>query len=159
MGVREVREGDLPEVVAMVYGLAEYERAPDDCKLTVEQLRGALFGPHPALFGHVAEVPETGELAGMALWFLNFSTWEGEHGIYLEDLFVRPEHRGGGYGKALMVELARVCERNGYRRLQWAVLDWNQPSIDFYRSLGAVPEDEWVGYRLTDDALTELASG
>lgn len=95
---------------------------------------------------------------GFALWFLNFSTWRGVHGIYLEDLYVRPTSRGGGHGKALLAELARICVERGYERLEWSVLNWNTPSIDFYESLGARPQDEWTVYRLTDGALAELGS-
>lgn len=155
--VRSVAEADLASVVAMVHELAEYERAPEQCHLTVDQLRVALFGPAPALFGHVAELPG-GELVGIALWFLNFSTWDGVHGIYLEDLYVRPEHRGGGHGRALLAELAAECARRGYTRLQWSVLDWNEPSIQFYRRLGAEHASEWLGYRLDGPALHRLAA-
>jgi GNAT superfamily N-acetyltransferase len=155
--IRPVAEADLGSVVAMVHELADYERAPDQCHLTVEQLRTALFGDRPALFGHVAELPG-GELVGIALWFLNFSTWDGVHGIYLEDLYVRAEHRGGGHGRALLAELAAECARRGYTRLQWSVLDWNEPSIQFYRRLGAKHESEWLGYRLDGPALHRLAT-
>ncbi|WP_225978408.1 GNAT family N-acetyltransferase [Gandjariella thermophila] len=152
--VRRVRESDVHAVVHLVHRLAEYERAPEQCHLTSDQLRAALFAPSPALFGHVAEV--AGEVVGFALWFLNFSTWDGVHGIYLEDLFVVPEHRGSGLGRALLTELAEECVRRGYSRLQWWVLNWNTPAIDFYKSVGAVPMDEWTVYRLTGDALTAL---
>ncbi|MBO0875804.1 MAG: GNAT family N-acetyltransferase [Pseudonocardia sp.] len=141
----------------MVHELAEYERAPEQCHLTVDQLRAALFGTTPALFGHVAELPG-GELVGMALWFLNYSTWDGVHGIYLEDLYVRQEHRGGGHGRALLAALAAECARRGYTRLQWSVLDWNEPSIQFYRRLGAEHTPEWLGYRLDGPALERLAA-
>ncbi|MEU4604821.1 GNAT family N-acetyltransferase [Kribbella sp. NPDC023972] len=154
--VRRARPDDVPAIVELVYGLAEYERAPDECKLTAEQLRTALFGDSPKVFCHVAE--HEGVVAGCAIWFLNFSTWRGVHGIYLEDLFVRPETRGTGLGKALLVALAQECVRNNYERLEWSVLDWNAPAIDFYKSLGAHPQNEWTTYRLTDDALTDLAS-
>jgi GNAT superfamily N-acetyltransferase len=117
-------------------------------------LRACLFGPSPALFGHVAELD--GAVVGVALWFLNFSTWRGVHGIHLEDLFVRPAHRGGGLGKALLATLAQECVDRGYGRLEWAVLTWNTPAIGFYRSLGAVPIDEWTMFRLADDALAAL---
>lgn len=156
--VRPVAETDVAAVVDMVHELAEYERASHECHLTVDALRLALFGDRPALFGHVVELPGGPELVGMALWFLNFSTWDGVHGIYIEDLYVRPEHRGGGFGRALLVELATECVRRGYTRLQWSVLDWNEPSVQFYRGLGARPFEEWVGYRLTGDALRELAA-
>jgi GNAT superfamily N-acetyltransferase len=154
--VRRARPDDVPAIVELVYGLAEYERAPDECKLTAEQLRTALFGDSPQVFCHVAE--HEGVVAGCAIWFLNFSTWRGVHGIYLEDLFVRPETRGTGLGKALLVALAQECVRNNYERLEWSVLDWNTPTIDFYKSLGAHPQNEWTTYRLTDNALTALAS-
>lgn len=154
--VRRITETDVPEVVRMVHDLAEYERIPD-CHLTEEQLAAALFGPAPALFAHVAEVEDA--VVGCALWFLNYSTFRGGHGIYLEDLYVTPEHRGAGLGRALLTALAEECVRRGYARLEWAVLDWNAPSIGFYKSLGARPMDEWTVYRLTDEALRELGSG
>jgi GNAT superfamily N-acetyltransferase len=154
--IRRARPDDVPAIVDLVYGLAEYERAPDECRLTAEQLQTALFGEKPAVFCHVAETG--GEVVGCALWFLNFSTWRGVHGIYLEDLFVRPEQRGSGLGKALLIALAQECVSNGYERLEWSVLDWNTPAIDFYKSLGALPQDEWTTFRLTDTALTQLGS-
>jgi GNAT superfamily N-acetyltransferase len=152
--IRRIQPSDVDRAVELVYELAEYERARDECHLTAEQLHTALFGPSPALFGHVAELD--GEVVGVALWFLNFSTWRGVHGIYLEDLFVRPRHRGSGLGRALLTALAQECVARGYRRLEWAVLDWNQPAIDFYKAMGAVPMDEWTVYRLSGDALTAL---
>jgi ribosomal protein S18 acetylase RimI-like enzyme len=154
--VRRVQESDLDAVVALVHELAAYERAPEQCQLTAAQLRSALFGAQPALFGHVAEVG--GEIAGFALWFLNFSTWDGVHGIYLEDLYVRPECRGAGLGRELLAALAVECVRRGYSRLQWSVLDWNEPAIGFYRRLGAIPMDEWTVFRADGPALTALAS-
>jgi GNAT superfamily N-acetyltransferase len=141
-------------VVGLVYELAEYERAPRECHLTADQLRTALFGESPALFGHVAEVD--GVVVGCALWFLNFSTWRGAHGIYLEDLYVTPDQRGSGLGKALLAALAGECVRRGYARLEWWVLNWN-PATGFYKSLGAIPMDEWTVYRLTDEPLQSLA--
>ncbi len=124
--------------------------------MTVEQLHEALFGEQVSLYGLVAEMD--GKVVGFAVWFRNFSTWRGRHGIYLEDLFVAPEHRGAGLGKALLAALAQECVTNGYPRLEWWVLDWNGPSIGFYRSLGAVAMDEWTVFRLTGDALAELAA-
>ena len=153
--IRRIEQADLPVVVEMVHELALYEREPDECHLTVGQLESALFSEAPALFGHVAEVD--GEVAGVALWFLNFSTWRGTHGIYLEDLYVRPAHRGSGVGQELLTELARECVARGYERLEWSVLDWNEPALGFYRSLGAVGMDEWTVHRLTDGALRGLA--
>lgn len=142
-------------MVALVHELAGYERASDYCRLTATKLRAALFGPQPALFGHIVEVD--GEVAGCALWFLNFSTWDGVHGIYLEDLFVRPEHRGAGWGRKLLAALAAECLRCGYSRLQWAVLDWNEPAIGFYHRLGAAPIEDWTMFRLDGPALSVLA--
>ncbi|MEV8514038.1 GNAT family N-acetyltransferase [Dactylosporangium sp. NPDC051484] len=139
----------------MVYELAEFERARDECHLTPDQLTAALFGPSPAVFCHVAE--DTGTPVGMALWFLTYSTWEGVHGIYLEDLYVRPSARGTGTGKALVAALAAVCVERGYQRLEWAVLDWN-PARQFYGALGAAPKSEWVPYRLCGAPLAELAA-
>ncbi|BAJ30725.1 MULTISPECIES: GNAT family N-acetyltransferase [Kitasatospora] len=156
--IRTATPDDVPFIHAMIRELADYERALSDAKATEEQLRDALFGEHPAVFGLIAE-EESGERVGFALWFRNFSTWRGTHGIYLEDLYVRPEKRGGGHGKALLTELARICVERGYQRLEWSVLDWNEPSIGFYKSLGAVPMDEWTVFRLTDGALAELGSG
>ncbi len=156
--IRTATPADVPSVHAMIRELAEYERALHEAVATEEQLHDALFGEHPAVFGLIAE-EESGEPVGFALWFRNFSTWRGTHGIYLEDLYVRPEKRGGGHGKALLTELARICVERGYQRLEWSVLDWNEPSIGFYKSLGAVPMDEWTVFRLTDGALAELGSG
>jgi GNAT superfamily N-acetyltransferase len=156
MSVRPIRPDDVPAVVALVRELADYEKALHEARLTEEQLSGVLFGDSPALFGHVAEADD-GEIVGMALWFLNFSTWRGTHGIYLEDLYVSPAHRGSGLGKELLRTLAAVCVERGYSRLEWSVLDWNTPSIDFYKAAGAVPMDGWTVFRLTDDALTTFA--
>jgi GNAT superfamily N-acetyltransferase len=153
--IRSAVVDDVPAIYAMVRELAEYEKSLHEVRASEEQLREALFGERPAAFAHIAETDE-GEVAGFALWFLNFSTWRGVHGIYLEDLYVRPELRGGGHGKALLRELARICAARGYERLEWSVLNWNTPSIDFYESLGARPQDEWTVYRLTDEALAEL---
>jgi GNAT superfamily N-acetyltransferase len=160
VNVRPVRPDDVPTLVALVRELADYERALDEVRLTEEQLHERLFGEAPALFGHVAVADDRGndgEVVGMALWFLNFSTWRGTHGIYLEDLYVRPEHRGSGLGRELLRTLAEVCVQRGYGRLEWSVLDWNTPSIEFYKAAGAVPMDEWTVFRLTDDALTAFA--
>jgi GNAT superfamily N-acetyltransferase len=155
MTVRPVRPDDVPAVVALVRELADYEKALHEVALTEEQLTSALFGDSPALFGHVAE--SDGEVVGIALWFLNFSTWRGTHGIYLEDLYVSPQHRGAGLGRELLRTLAAVCVERGYSRLEWSVLDWNVSAIDFYKAAGAVPMDEWTVFRLTDDALTAFA--
>jgi GNAT superfamily N-acetyltransferase len=157
MSVRPVRPDDVPAVVGLVRELAEYERAAHEVRVTEEQLTEALFGDSPTLFGHVA-VTDAGDVVGMALWFLNFSTWRGTHGIYLEDLYVQPGHRGGGLGRELLRTLAETCVQRGYHRLEWSVLDWNAPSIEFYRAAGAVPMDEWTVFRLTDEALTGFAA-
>jgi GNAT superfamily N-acetyltransferase len=154
--IRPIAPSDVERAVKLVHELAAYERAPEQCTITVDQLRTALFGPSPALFGHVGEID--GEIAGLSLWFLSFSTWRGVHGIFLEDLFVRPVYRGSGLGKALLRELARLCVERGYGRFEWMVLDWNTPSIDFYRSVGAVPVDGWTRMRLDGDALTRLGA-
>ncbi len=156
MTVRPIRPDDVPAVVALVRELAEYEKAAHEVRLSDQQLHDRLFGEAPALFGHVAEVD--GDVVGVALWFLNFSTWRGTHGIYLEDLYVQPAHRGTGLGKELLRTLAGLCVERGYSRLEWWVLDWNTPSIEFYTRAGAVPMDEWTVFRLTDDALTDFAA-
>jgi GNAT superfamily N-acetyltransferase len=156
--IRSATTDDVPAVLAMVRELAEYEHARNEALATEAQLRAALFGEHPAVFAHIAEDDETGEAVGFALWFLNFSTWQGKHGIYLEDLYVRPYARGGGHGRALLARLAQIAVERGYGRVEWSVLDWNEPSIGFYKSLGAVPMDEWTGFRLTGDALDSLGS-
>ncbi|TDP93757.1 GNAT family N-acetyltransferase [Labedaea rhizosphaerae] len=154
--IRRARESDVDQIVALCRELAEYEQAPEHFKMTAEQLRPALFGEAPSVFCHVAEVD--GGLAGCAVWFRSFSTWTGTHGIHLEDLYVRPQHRGTGLGKQLLVALARECVRAGYQRLEWAVLDWNEPTIEFYRRLGATHVDDWMTFRLDGDALTTFAS-
>jgi GNAT superfamily N-acetyltransferase len=140
----------------MVHELAEYERAAANCYVTDSQLTDTLFADSPAVFGHVA-VDGSGEAVGFALWFLNFSTWLGSHGIYLEDLYVRPHARGTGAGRALLATLAAICVERGYPRLEWWVLNWN-PAREFYEVLGAVAMDEWVPYRLAGAPLLALAS-
>jgi GNAT superfamily N-acetyltransferase len=155
--VRPVRPDDVPTVLRLVRELAAYEQAEHEALMTAEQLSAALFGPSPALFGHVALAGD-GEIAGFALWFLNFSTWRGTHGVHLEDLYVSPDHRGTGLGRELLRTLAEECVDRGFSRLEWSVLDWNAPSIEFYRAAGAVPMDEWTVFRLTGDALTRFAA-
>ncbi|MEV8033129.1 GNAT family N-acetyltransferase [Streptomyces sp. NPDC002742] len=154
--IRTATPDDIPVIHSLVRELAEYEKALEEARATPEQLREALFGRNPAAYAHIAQDDATGEPVGFSLWFLNFSTWRGVHGIYLEDLYVRPTARGAGHGKALLTELARICRERGYQRLEWSVLNWNRPSIDFYESLGARPQDEWTVYRLTDEALEAL---
>lgn len=152
--IRRIEQSDVVVVVDMVHELAAYERAPQECHLTVEQLRHALFCDRPLLFGHVAEV--AGEVVGFALWFVSFSAWTGVHGIYVEDLYVRPAHRGSGLGKAFKVTLAKECVRGGFGRLECCVLDWN-PAVAFYRSIGGVPMLDWTVYRWSGPELTALA--
>jgi len=155
-GVREARESDLDRIRQLIIDLAHYERAAHEVRTTTEQLRVALFGPQPAAYALVAE--SANQVVGFALYFRSFSTWEGVHGIYLEDLCVMPEYRGTGLGRALLTSLAELAAERGYARLEWAVLDWNQPAIDFYRSLGAVAMDEWTVYRLSGEALRAVGA-
>ncbi|WP_067676018.1 GNAT family N-acetyltransferase [Nocardia miyunensis] len=156
--IRRATPEDVPALVGLVYDLAEYEKSRHECALTDEQLHTSLFCPDPKVFAHVAQHDSGGEVLGCAIWFLNYSTWTGTHGIYLEDLYVKPEARGLGLGKALLAELAREAVANGYRRVDWSVLNWNTPSIEFYDALGATPQNEWTGYRLTGEALDRLAA-
>lgn len=157
--IRPARPDDVPTILALVRELAAYEREPDAVVATQAGLEAALFSDGAALFGLIAEHDDADGpvIAGFALWFLNFSTWVGRHGIYLEDLYVRPELRGHGYGSALLVELARIADERGYGRLEWAVLDWNESAHRFYSSLGAVPMQEWTIWRVSGDALPVLA--
>ncbi|GAB2706594.1 GNAT family N-acetyltransferase [Kitasatospora kifunensis] len=156
--IRSAVVEDVPTIIELIRELADYEKALDQAKATEEQLRQALFGEHPAVFALIAEDESTGASVGFALWFRNFSTWTGTHGIHLEDLYVRPSARGGGHGKALLAELARIAVERGYSRLEWSVLDWNEPSIGFYKALGAEPMDEWTVFRLTGEPLRELGA-
>lgn len=153
--IRDARPDDVPAIFRMVNELAEYERAPEQVVATEDDLARDLFGPHPAVFAHIAEDAH-GATVGFSMWFLNYSTWEGRHGIYLEDLYVSADARGGGHGKALLAELARLTVERGYARLEWSVLTWN-PANGFYRKIGAVPQDEWRVNRLTGDPLRRLA--
>ncbi len=153
--IRSATPADVPAIHQLIRELAAYEKSLDEVEATEEQLRQALFGPEPKVFAHMAE-NDDGEVVGFAMWFLSFSTWTGTHGLYLEDIFVRPRHRGGGHGKALMTELARICLERGYGRFEWSVLDWNEPTINFYKSIGAIPCDEWIRYRLSGDALEQF---
>jgi GNAT superfamily N-acetyltransferase len=155
--VRRARPDDVPAMVRLVRELAAYEKAEHEALMTEEQLSAALFAERPALFGHVALAEGSDEAVGLALWFLNFSTWRGTHGVYLEDLYISPGHRGTGLGRELLRTLAELCVERGYSRLEWAVLDWNTPSIDFYRAAGAVPMEDWTVFRLTGDALDRFA--
>jgi GNAT superfamily N-acetyltransferase len=157
--IRRAVPSDVPEIIAMVRELAEYEKALDEALATEEQFQSALFGARPAVYAYVVDDdPLAGTLAAFALYFLNFSTWLGVHGIYLEDLYVRPQFRGQGYGKALLATLAKECVDRGFGRFEWWVLDWNEPALEVYRSIGAVPMEEWTVQRVTGQALHDLAA-
>jgi GNAT superfamily N-acetyltransferase len=155
LSIRPARPGEAALVLQFIRELAEYEKLSHEVKATQALIDAALFGETPRVFCDIAEWE--GEAVGFAVWYIDFSTFSGRSGIYLEDLFVRRQHRGKGIGKALMAQLARRCAENGWSRLQWAVLDWNTPSIDFYKSLGAQMLDEWTGVRVSGDALARLA--
>ncbi len=172
--VRPAQPSDVPELIRMVRELADYEKSLDQVDMTEQQLTALLFGGTPqapgirattpsglpAAYAHVVEHPtDRLRLGGFAIWFLNLSTWTGTHNLYLEDLYVRPDLRGRGYGRALLQTLAQVCLDRGYRRFEWWVLDWNEPAIGFYRSIGAIGMDEWTVHRVTGEALTRLAAG
>ena len=140
----------------LIQDLATYEKAPEQVEAIEEDLLNTIFASDPRVFCDLVEVD--GQIAGMAIWFLNYSTWQAKHGIYLEDLFIKPEYRGRGYGKALLKHLAKICDEKGYGRLQWGVLDWNSPAIEFYKSLGAEAMDEWIVYRTSGKALKDLGN-
>jgi GNAT superfamily N-acetyltransferase len=154
--IRRARRGDEAELTAMVHELAEFEHASADCTVTETQLHQALFGDPVTLHAHIAEID--GQAAAGALWFLNFSTWDGVPGIYLEDLYVRPQFRRRGLARRILATLARECVDNGYSRLSWAVLDWNVNAIALYYSVGGRPQSEWITYRVSGPALSALAS-
>ncbi|MEY2479860.1 MAG: hypothetical protein QOI04_787 [Verrucomicrobiota bacterium] len=153
--IRAAAKGDVPIILQLIRDLATYERAPNEVSATEEQLVDVLFGEKPAAEVRLAFENETP--VGFAVYFFNFSTWLGRPGLYLEDLFVKPEARGKGYGRALLVDLARIARERGCGRMEWAVLDWNEPAIEFYRKLGAKPMDEWTVFRLTRDGIGKLA--
>ena len=153
--VRPATPDDVGLILGLIRELAEFERALDEVHATEDSLRSTLFAERPAAFCHIAEYD--GQAAGFALWFLNYSTWLGGHGLYLEDLYVREQVRGKGIGIALLGELARICVDQGYPRLEWWVLDWN-PARGFYESIGASALTEWIPYRLTGEALQQMAS-
>jgi GNAT superfamily N-acetyltransferase len=153
--IRPAERRDCAAMHQLIVDLATYERAPQEVHSSAADLAHALFTDRPAVFAHVAE--DNGEVVGMALWFLNYSTWLGRHGIYLEDLYVRPSHRKAGIGRRFLVTLAQLAVERGYRRLEWACLDWNEPAIRFYESLGAKALDEWTVHRLTGEALVTLS--
>jgi len=153
--IRPAAPNDVAAIVGLVRELATYERAGHEVRLTEDLLRESLFNDSPRVFAHIAEADDV--VVGIAIWFFNYSTWRGKHGIYLEDLYVAPEHRGRGLGRALLQTLAQEAVRRNCARVEWWVLDWNTPAIDFYTSLGATPMDEWTVYRLTGEGLRDLA--
>ncbi len=153
--IRRARPGDETELTSMVHELAAFESASEECTLTEQQLRDALFGDPPIVNGHLIEID--GAVAAGALWFHNFSTWDGVAGIHLEDLFVRPQFRRRGLGRKLLATLARECVEHGYSRLSWAVLDWNVNAIGLYQAVGGKPMTEWITYRVSGPGLSALA--
>ena len=155
--IRPATPDDTNTICELIRALAEYERLSHQVVLDESRLHQHLFGPRP--FAEVLLAEEAGQVVGIALFFHNYSTFLGRPGIYLEDIFVRPEHRGKGHGKALLRAIAQIAVDRGCGRMEWAVLDWNKPSIEFYRSLGAVAMDEWTIFRLTGDGITSLARG
>ena len=153
--IRGTTEADLPVILRLIRDLATYEREPNAVVATEPGLREVLFGPNRA--AEVLLALENSEPVGFAVYFYNFSTWLGRPGLYLEDLFVRPENRGKGYGRALLERLAQIAKQRGCGRMEWAVLDWNDPAIQFYRKLGAKPMEEWTVFRLTEEGIAKLA--
>ena len=154
--VREATPDDVAQILELIHELAVFEKEPDAVKNTEAELHQHLFGPSPKVFAHVAE--DEGQVVGIAIWFLTYSTWEGRHGIHLEDLYVRQNQRGKGTGTALMKKLAAICVERGYKRMEWAVLDWNEPAIKFYDSLGAATLHEWDTRRLDGEALVRFGT-
>lgn len=156
MKIRPAKREEVGEVLQLIQDLATYEKAPDQVEASEDVLLNTIFAKDPRVFCDLVEVD--GQIAGMAIWFLNYSTWQAKHGIYLEDLYIKPEFRSRGYGKALLKHLAQICDKEGYGRLQWWVLDWNSPAIEFYKSLGAQAMDEWTVYRTSGQALKDLGN-
>ena len=154
--IRVATVSDVNVIHDLIVQLAIYEKEPDAVIATPDQIKENLFGDEPVAFCHVAEVE--GKIVGIAIWFLNYSTWLGKAGLYLEDLFVLPEFRGRGLGLEFMKTLAKICVERGYERFQWWVLDWNETSINFYKSIGAEAMDEWTVYRLSGSALSNFAA-
>ncbi len=156
MKIRPAKIQEVGEVLQLIQDLATYEKAPEQVEARQEDLLNTIFASDPRVFCDLVEVD--GQIAGMAIWFLNYSTWQAKHGIYLEDLFIKPEYRGRGYGKALLKHLAKICDEKGSGRLQGWVLDWNSPAIEFYKSFGAEAMDEWTVYRTSGQALKDLGN-
>jgi len=154
--IRPAKREEVGEVLQLIQDLATYEKAPDQVEASKDDLLNTIFAKDPRVFCDLVEVD--GQIAGMAIWFLNYSTWQAKHGIYLEDLYIKPEFRARGYGKALLKHLAQICDKEGYGRLQWWVLDWNSPAIEFYKSFGAEAMDEWTVYRTSGQALKDLGN-
>jgi GNAT superfamily N-acetyltransferase len=154
--IRDAVQADLPKIIQFIKDLAEYEKAPNEVVLSISDLEQSLFGTNPQVYCLIAELEN--EVTGFAVWHLNYSTWLGKHGIYLEDLYVDSKYRGQGHGKALLRKLAQICVERGYKRLQWWVLDWNQSAIDFYKSIGAEPMDQWTVFRVSGSSLEKLAT-
>ena len=156
MKIRSAQRDETSIILQLIKDLAEYEKAPHEVKAGEREILETIFAENPKVFCDFVEVD--GDIAGMAIWFLNYSTWQGKHGIYLEDLYVKPEFRGRGYGKALLQHLANICNERGYGRFQWWVLDWNSPAIEFYRALGAEAMSEWTVYRVSGKPLKDLGN-
>ena len=156
MKIRPAKREEVGEVLQLIQDLATYEKALDRVEASKDNLLNTIFAQEPRVFCDLVEVDS--QIAGMAIWFLNYSTWQAKHGIYLEDLYIKPEFRAKGYGKALLKHLAQICDKEGYGRLQWWVLDWNSPAIEFYKSLGAEAMDEWTVYRTSGKALKDLGN-
>ena len=156
MKIRPAKREEVGEVLQLIQDLATYEKAPEQVEASKDDLLNTIFAKDPRVFCDLVEVD--GQIAGMAIWFLNYSTWQAKHGIYLEDLYIKPEFRARGYGKALLKHLAQICDKEGYGRLQWWVLDWNSPAIEFYKSFGAEAMDQWTVYRTSGQALKDLGN-
>ncbi len=157
--IREARPSGVPRILELVHALAAYEREPEAVQATAMDFHHVLFPDLGTPTTHCEVAVVDGEVIGIAVWYVTFSTWTGRNGLWLEDLFVLPEHRGTGLGRALLARLAQIAVERGYRRVEWWVLDWNAPSIAFYKSLGAVPQEGWTTFRLDGSALVALVDG
>ena len=158
MAIREALPQDVTSIHGLIVELARYERAADEVLATPADLKASLFAELPLVRAHVAVDESTDEIVGFAIWFVSYSTWLGRHGIYLDDLYVKRSKRGEGHGRALLSRLAAICLENEYGRLEWSVLDWNEPAINFYRQLGAFSLNEWTVNRASGDVLSALAA-